>query len=119
MVGPDQLTAWADASKVAPRHSAVRRVLAQADAPVRDLLPALLPRGGSHKCEVLIDVARCTQGRILGSWRLWRGRCRRSRSARCVELTLQLLALEGATPMWPKFQHFAVDIPGTTEKQSA
>ena len=28
---------------------------------------------------------------------------------RC-ELTLQLLALEGATPMWPKFQHFAVDI---------
>lgn len=32
--------------------------------------------------------------------------------ARGVELTLQLLALEGATPMWPKFQHFAVDIPG-------
>ena len=25
---------------------------------------------------------------------------------------MQLLALEGATPMWPKFQHFAVDIPG-------
>ena len=59
VVGPDQLTAWADASKVAPRHSAVTRVvfLAQADIPLQDLLPALLPRGGvceqSHTCEVL------------------------------------------------------------------
>ena len=50
---------WADASKVAPRHSAVTRVvfLAQADIPLQDLLPALLPRGGvceqSHTCEVL------------------------------------------------------------------
>ncbi len=26
------------------------------------------------------------------------------------ELTLQPLALEGATPIWPKDQHFAVDI---------
>ena len=36
VVGPDQLTAWADASKVAPRHSAVTRVvfLAQADIPL-------------------------------------------------------------------------------------
>ena len=32
----------------------------------------------------------------------------RRRNAVLCELTLQLLALEGATPMWPKFQHFAV-----------
>lgn len=38
----------------------------------------------------------------------WRPR-RGAEETRC-ELTLQLLALEGATPMWPKFQHFAVDI---------
>ncbi len=36
---------------------------------------------------------------------------RRSGGSRGVELTLQPLALEGATPMWQKFQHFAVDIP--------
>ena len=34
---------------------------------------------------------------------------RGAEETRC-ELTLQLLALEGATPMRPKFQHFAVDI---------
>ena len=47
MVGLDQLAVRADASEVAPRHSAVTRVvlLAQADIPLRDLLPALLPRG--------------------------------------------------------------------------
>ena len=66
----------------------------------------------SHKCEVL-GKTRALDGEDPGAAGA------EGAGARGVELTLQLLALEGATPMWPKFQHFAVDIPGTTEKQSA
>ena len=80
----------------------------------------------SHKCEVL-GKTRALDGEDPGAAGADGGQerptGRKSAGAvpveRGVELTLQLLALEGATPMWPKFQHFAVDIPGTTEKQSA
>lgn len=97
----------ADASEVAPRHTAVTRVvlLAQADIPLRDLLPALLPRGCAA-IGVAIYMWDKNSGRTRGRGGLAR---RGAEETRC-ELTLQLLALEGATPMWPKFQHFAVDI---------
>ena len=64
----------------------------------------------SHKCEVQGKTPRLVRsmGRILARQV---PKERRSGGARGVELTLQPLALEGATPMWQKFQHFAVDIP--------
>ena len=64
----------------------------------------------SHKCEVLGKTPRVVRsmGRILARQV---PKERRSGGSRGVELTLQPLALEGATPMWQKFQHFAVDIP--------
>ena len=64
----------------------------------------------SHKCEVQGKTPRLVRsmGRILARQV---PKERRSGGSRGVELTLQPLALEGATPMWQKFQHFAVDIP--------
>ena len=72
----DQLAVRADASEVAPRHTAVTRVviLAQADIPLRDLLPALLPRGCAA-IGVAICITICgtrTQGGLVDG-EGWRG----------------------------------------------